>query len=152
MFSNFNTVLPQFYAQTYSNSIQIYHCNKFIGNKFILLSERQIPVKKSVQRLKKNLHIEYKCIITIGRGGRVRKRVKLVENPSEERFVEHCTNLSRDHFCENSASLLFHSSVGERPQIHKMYQSVIKSVAYVEILPHSAVKNKYTAIQNLTVS
>ena len=114
VFSNFNTVLPQFYAQTYSNSIQIYHCKKYTGNKFILLSQHQIPVKKCVQRLKKNLDIEYKCIITIGRGGRVRNRVELVENPSEERFFEHCTNLSRDHFCENSASLLFHSSPRER--------------------------------------
>ena len=50
-------------------------------------------------------------------------RVEHVEHPSEEKFFEHCTNcailprpLSRDHFCENLASLLFHSSAGERLQ------------------------------------
>ena len=39
-------------------------------------------------------------------------------------FFEHCTNcaiilrpLSRDHFCENLASLLFHSSARERLQM-----------------------------------
>ena len=54
----------------------------------------------------------------------VGNRVELVENPSEEKFFERCTNcailprpLSRDHFCENSASLLFHSSAGERLQL-----------------------------------
>ena len=48
-----------------------------------------------------------------------------VEHPSEEKFFEHCTNcaiiprpLSHDHFCENLASLLFHSSAGERLQIY----------------------------------
>ena len=69
VFSGFNTVLPQFYAQTYSNSKQIYHCKNYIGNKFILLSKHQIPVKKIMLRLKKNLCIEYKCIITIGMEG-----------------------------------------------------------------------------------
>ena len=51
-------------------------------------------------------------------------RVELVEHPSEEKFFERCTNcavlprpLSCDHLCENSASLLFHSSAGERLQI-----------------------------------
>ena len=50
-------------------------------------------------------------------------RAEHVEHPSEEKFFEHCTNcailprpLSRDHFCENLASLLFHSSAGERLQ------------------------------------
>ena len=49
---------------------------------------------------------------------------ELVEHPSEEKFFEHCTNcailprsLSLDHFCENSASLLFHSSAGDRLQM-----------------------------------
>ena len=55
--SNFNTVLLQFYAQFYSNSIQIYHCKNYI-NKFILLAHHQTPAKKFVQRLKNNLHIE----------------------------------------------------------------------------------------------
>ena len=31
VFSNFNTVLLQFYAQFYSNSIQIYHCKNYIS-------------------------------------------------------------------------------------------------------------------------
>ena len=46
---------------------------------------------------------------------------------SEEKFFEHCTNcaiiprpLSRDHFCENLASLLFHSSAGERLQFNEV--------------------------------
>ena len=30
VFSNFDTVLLQFYAQIYSNSIQIYHCKNYI--------------------------------------------------------------------------------------------------------------------------
>ena len=30
VFSNFNTVLLQFYAQFYSNSVQIYHCKNYI--------------------------------------------------------------------------------------------------------------------------
>ena len=30
VFSNFNTVLLQFYAQFYSNSTQIYHCKNYI--------------------------------------------------------------------------------------------------------------------------
>ena len=49
--------------------------------------------------------------------------MELVEHPSDEKFFEYCTNcasllrpLSRDHFCENSASLLFHSLAGERKQ------------------------------------
>ena len=80
-----------------------------------------------MQRLRNNLHIEKKCIIIIGmKGWRVGSRVEHVEHPSEEKFFEHCTNcailprpLSRDHFCENLASLLFHSSAGERLQINK---------------------------------
>ena len=71
------------------------------------------------------MHIEKKSVITIGmKGVGVRNRVELVENPSEEKFFEHFTNcaifprpLSRDHFCENSASLLFHSSARERLQL-----------------------------------
>ena len=58
-----------------------------------------------------------------GVGARVGSRVQHVEHPNEEKFFEHCTNcailprpLSRDHFCENLASLLFHSSAGERLQ------------------------------------
>ena len=54
---------------------------------------------------------------------RVGNRVELVENPSEEKFFEHCTNcailptpFSRDHFCKNLAPLPFHSSAGERLQ------------------------------------
>ena len=30
VFSSFNTVLLQFYAQFYSNSVQIYHCKNYI--------------------------------------------------------------------------------------------------------------------------
>ena len=58
------------------------------------------------------------------RGGKVGSRADVVANPSEEKFFECCTNcgilprpLSGDHFCENSASLLFHSSAGERLQV-----------------------------------
>ena len=49
--------------------------------------------------------------------------VEHVVHASEEKFFEHCTNcaivprhLPRDHFCENLASLLFHSSARERLQ------------------------------------
>ena len=45
--------------------------------------------------------------------------------PKWGKFFEHCTNcailprpLSRDDFCKNSASLFFHSSAGERPQLY----------------------------------
>ena len=39
VFSNFNTVLLQFYAQIYSNLIQIYHCkNQMTGLYFITAS------------------------------------------------------------------------------------------------------------------
>ena len=69
VFSNYNTVLLQFYAQFYSNSVQIYHCKNHIINKFILLSQHQLSTEKSVQRLKNNLHIEKKCIIIIGMKG-----------------------------------------------------------------------------------
>ena len=58
-------------------------------------------------------------------------RVEHVEHPSEEKFFEHCTNraivprpLSRDHFCENLASLLFHSSAGERLQLDKSIDKI----------------------------
>ena len=54
----------------------------------------------------------------------VGNRAELVENPSEKKFFNHCKNCaivprlpSHDHFCENLASLLFHSSAGERLQI-----------------------------------
>ena len=50
-----------------------------------------------------------------------------VQHPSEEKFFEHCTNcailprpLSCDHFCENLASFLFHSSAGERLQFNEV--------------------------------
>ena len=59
--------------------------------------------------------------------GGVGSRAEHVEHPSEEKFSEHYTNcailprpLSRDHFCENLASLLFHSSAGERLQFFKI--------------------------------
>ena len=58
------------------------------------------------------------------KGGRVGNRAVLVEHPSEIELFKHCTNcailprpLSHDHFCEKSASLLFHSSAGERLQL-----------------------------------
>ena len=78
-----------------------------------------------MQRLKNNLHIEKKCIIIIGmKGWEGGNRIEPVQHPSEEKFFEHCTNcailprpLSRDHFCENLASLLFQSSAGERLQL-----------------------------------
>ena len=50
-----------------------------------------------------------------------------VQHPSEEKFFEHCTNcailqrpLSRDHFCGNLASLLFHFSARERLQFNEV--------------------------------
>ena len=45
-------ILLQFFAQFYSDSIQIYRCEP-VYNKFILLSQHQIPAKKFVQRLTK---------------------------------------------------------------------------------------------------
>ena len=46
VFSNFNTVLLQFYAQTYSNSIQIYHCKNYITRLYFYHS-----IKSSLKNL-----------------------------------------------------------------------------------------------------
>ena len=50
--------------------------------------------------------------------------LNLLNTQVRKNFFEHCTNcailprpLSHDHFCEKSASLLFHSSARERLQI-----------------------------------
>ena len=115
VFSNYNPVLLQFYAQFNSNSIQIYHCKKHMISLYFYHS-----IKFQLRNLCKGWKIT--CILR-RRGGRVGNRVEHVEHPSEEKLFEHCTNcailprpLSHDHFCENLASLLFHSSAGERLQ------------------------------------
>ena len=58
--SNFNTVLLQFYAQTYSNLRQIYHCNNYITSLSHLthlthLSQHQNQAIKFVQRAEEKL-------------------------------------------------------------------------------------------------
>ena len=57
VFSNFNTVLLQCYAQFYSKSIQIYHCKNYIISLYFYHNIKFQP-KEIVQRLKNNLHIE----------------------------------------------------------------------------------------------
>ena len=64
-FRNYNTVLLQFYAQFYSDSIQIYYCKSHIISLYFYHSIK-FQLKNFLQRLKNNLHIEKKCIIIIG--------------------------------------------------------------------------------------
>ena len=67
--------------------------------------------------------------------------LNLLNKPSEEKFFEHCTNcailsrpLSCDHFCENSASLLFHSSARERLQIHQQTATTNLSIFFEDFI------------------
>ena len=101
-------------------------------NKFILLSQHQIPTEKFVRRLKNNLHtweeMHYNNWNEGGGGGRegweqsstcwTPKWIKILWTLHE--LCNPPRPLSRDHFCENLASILFHSSAGERLQFNEV--------------------------------
>ena len=113
VFSNFITVLLKFYAQTYSNLIQRYHGKNYAISLYFYYSIK-FQLKNWCLGLKKNLNIEWKCIITIGMKG--------WEGGEQSwtcwklKWGKILWTLHTWELNENSASLLFHSSAGERLQ------------------------------------
>ena len=65
VFSNYNSVLLQFYAQFYSYSIQMYHCKNHMISLYFYHSIK-FQLRNLCKGLKNNLHIEKKCITIIG--------------------------------------------------------------------------------------
>ena len=53
---NFQTGLLQFYAQTYSGQIKIYHCRNYLISLCFVTESK--PTRKILFRFKENLHVE----------------------------------------------------------------------------------------------